>query len=56
VEGVPAAAHFSDCAESIPALWMNIAPTSVVDRRAEAIPAGARFSEWCQLWSPLAPD
>lgn len=56
VNGVPASSHFSDCAGPIPTEWMNIAPTSVVDRRDETIPAGARLSDPCQLWSPLAPD
>jgi hypothetical protein len=56
VEGVPAAAYFSDCADRIPALWMNIAPTSVVDRRNDVSPAGGLSSDGCQLWSRLASN
>jgi hypothetical protein len=53
---VPAGSHFSECARAIPAEWMNIAPTSFVDRRDELSQAGAHLSDGCQLWSDLAPD
>jgi hypothetical protein len=52
----PAGARFSDCARPIPAEWMNIAPTSVVDRRDDLAPTGAHLSDPCQLWSRLAMD
>jgi hypothetical protein len=54
VTNVPSGAYFADCAQPIPAEWMNIAPTSVVDRRDEAVPAGAHLSDPCQFWSHLA--
>jgi hypothetical protein len=56
VSNVPVDSHFSDCAQLIPTDWMNVAPTSVVDRRNDLSPAGAHLSDACQLQSDLAPD
>jgi hypothetical protein len=44
------------CAHPIPAPWMNIAPTSIVDRRNEETKAGSHLSDFCQLSSDLAID
>ena len=54
VEAAPAGSYFATCAQPIPASWMNIAPTSVVDRREEDTRAASHLSDWCQLWSDLA--
>jgi hypothetical protein len=54
VLNVPSGAYFSNCARPILAEWMNVSPTSVVDRRDEAVPAGAQLSDPCQLYSSLA--
>lgn len=56
VSDVPAHAYFSGCATPITTDWMNVAPTSVVDRRDDLAPAGAHLSDPCQFWSGLAPD
>ena len=56
VSDVPAGSYFSDCARAIPTDWMNVAPTSVVDRRDELSPTGVHLSDPCQLSSALAPD
>jgi hypothetical protein len=56
VEPAPAGSYFATCAQPIPAPWMNIAPTSIVDRRNEETKAGSHLSDWCQLWSNLAVD
>jgi hypothetical protein len=55
VSDVPARAYFSDCASPIPAGWMNVAPTSVVDRRDDLADTSAHLSDSCQLWSGLGP-
>jgi hypothetical protein len=54
VESVPAGAYFSKCPLPIPADWMNIAPTSFVDRRDEQTPVGSHLSDFCQLSSNLS--
>ena len=54
VEPAPPGSYFETCAQPIPAPWMNIAPTSIVDRRNEATKAGSHLSDWCQLWSILS--
>ena len=56
VEAAPSGSYFATCAQPIPAAWMNIAPTSVVDRRQEDTKAASHLSDWCQLWSDLAND
>ncbi len=54
VSGVPDRAYFSDCARSIPTHWLNVGPSSVVDRRDELTEAGATLSDPCQLHSDVA--
>jgi len=56
VEPAPPGSYFATCAQPIPATWMNIAPTSIVDRRSEETKAGSHLSDFCQLWSNLAVD
>jgi Right handed beta helix region len=56
VDAAPTGSYFGTCAQPIPAAWMNIAPTSVVDRRQEDTKAASHLSDWCQLWSDLAND
>jgi parallel beta helix pectate lyase-like protein len=56
VEPAPPGSYFATCAQPIPATWMNIAPTSIVDRRNEATKAGSHLSDFCQLWSNLDTD
>jgi hypothetical protein len=54
VEAAPPGSYFATCTQPIPAAWMNIAPTSIVDRRNEETKAASHLSDWCQLWSNLA--
>jgi hypothetical protein len=56
VEPAPVGSYFATCAQPIPATWMNIAPTSIVDRRREETKAGSHLSDFCQLFSNLAVD
>ena len=56
VESVSPGAYFTKCALPIPADWMNIAPTSFVDRRDEHTPVGSHLSDFCQLTSSLSTD
>jgi hypothetical protein len=56
VSRAPAGSYFSGCPQPIPADWMNVAPASIVDRRADTTQAGSHMSEWCQLWSDLSTD
>jgi hypothetical protein len=56
VEAAPSGSYFATCAQPIPSAWMNIAPTSIVDRRQEETKAASHLSDWCQLWSDLAVD
>lgn len=56
VSRVPGRTYFSDCRTRIPTEWMNVSPTSVVDRRNELTPTGSYLSEPCQLWSDLESD
>ena len=56
VEAAPPGSYFATCAQPIPAAWMNIAPTSLVDRRDDETKAASHLSDWCQLWSNLAVD
>jgi hypothetical protein len=46
-------AYFVTCDRPLAAEWMNVAPTSVVDRSDEVSPTGAHLTEPCQFWSPL---
>jgi hypothetical protein len=56
VSDVPEGSYFSDCAGAISTAWMNVSPTSFVDRRDEFAPTGAHLSDSCQFWSDLSPD
>jgi hypothetical protein len=56
VEAAPPGSYFATCAQPIPAAWMNIAPTSIVDRRNEETKAASHLSHGCQLSSNLAND
>lgn len=56
VEPAPPGAYFATCAQPIPAAWMNIAPTSIVDRRNEETSTASHLSDSCQLSSNLAND
>lgn len=56
VSDVPPGAWFSACVRRIPTDWMNVSPTSVVDRRDEFEPTGAHLSDPCQFWSAVAQD
>jgi hypothetical protein len=56
VESVSPGAYFTTCPLPIPAGWMNIAPTSFVDRRDEQTPVGSHLSDNCQLWSNLSTE
>jgi hypothetical protein len=56
VTNVPTDAVFSGCAQPVPTDWMNVAPTSVVDRGTDASPVGAHLSYLCQLSSALRVD
>jgi hypothetical protein len=56
VEPAPIGSYFATCAQPIPAPWMNIAPTSIVDRRNEEMKTGSHLSDFCQLASKLAVD
>jgi hypothetical protein len=56
IEGVSPGGHFAGCAERIPADAINVAPTSVVDRRGDPMQAGSHPSDWCQLWSAIAGE
>jgi len=54
VEAAPPGSYFATCEQPIPAAWMNIAPTSLVDRRDDETKAASNLSDWCQLWSDLS--
>jgi hypothetical protein len=56
VEPALSGSYFAGCAHPIPAEWMNIAPTSFVDRRNEETTTGSHLSDSCQLWSNLSTD
>ena len=56
VEAAPSGSYFATCAQPIPAACMNIAPTSIVDRRQEETKTASHLSDFCQLWSNLAVD
>ena len=54
VESPSTGAYFAGCPQPIPAEWMNIAPTSLVDRRNEQTSTGSHLSDSCQLFSKLS--
>jgi hypothetical protein len=54
VESPSIGSYFAVCPQPIPAEWMNIAPTSLVDRRDEQTATGSHLSDSCQLWSKLS--
>jgi hypothetical protein len=56
VTHVPSNEVFSACDETVPTDWMNVAPTSVVDRRNDLMPTGEHLSYLCQLSSVLVAD
>jgi hypothetical protein len=56
VTNVPTDTVFSGCAQPVPTDWMNVAPTSVVDRRNDAAPTGSHLSYVCQLSSGLKTE
>jgi len=56
IEDVPPGGRFAACAERIPADAINVAPTSVVDRRGDPMQAGSHSSDSCQLWSDIAGE
>ena len=49
VSDVPDGELFAGCADPIPMTWMNIAPTSAVDRHGELLQAASHLSEQCEL-------
>ncbi len=51
VTAAPSGSSFTACAQPIATEAINVAPTSVVDRRDDLTPAGSHLSDWCQLWS-----
>ena len=53
VSNVPSGAVFSDCTRPIAAEWMNVSPSSFIDRRDDIAPTGAQLSDSCQLWSAI---
>ena len=55
VTDLPAPSYFSNCERRIPTGWMNVAPTSFVDRGDESSFTGSYLTEPCQLLSPLTP-
>jgi hypothetical protein len=56
VEDVSSGGRFTACDERIVTEAINIAPTSVVDRRGDTMPAGSHASDSCQLWSAVATE
>ena len=53
VLNVPSGAFFSDCVRAIPTEWMNVSPSSFIDRRDDVGPTGASLSDPCQFWSDV---
>ena len=53
VSNVPAGEVFAGCPDPIPMVWMNISPTSAIDRHGEHIETAAQLSQRCEL-SPAA--
>ena len=54
VLGVPADAYFPGCPDPIPTGWMNISPTSAIDRHGEHVDTASHLSERCELsFAPL---
>jgi hypothetical protein len=48
--------YFAECSRPIPAEWMNISPTSIIDRRHEDTRTGSHLSDSCQLSSKLSTE
>ena len=48
--------YFAECSHPIPAEWMNISPTSIIDRRNEDTRTGSHLSDSCQLSSKLSTE
>jgi hypothetical protein len=55
VTDLPAPSYFSNCGTSISTGWMNVAPTSFVDRGDETTPTTTQFTDTCQFFSALRP-
>ena len=52
VTDVPPGA-FANCVNGMSTDWMNIAPTSIVDRSDERTPTGTHLSDTCQFFSAI---
>ena len=50
VTAAPPGSSFTACVQPMATDAINVAPTSVVDRRDDPTPAGSHLSEWCELW------
>jgi hypothetical protein len=55
VTDLPAPSYFANCGTLISTGWMNIAPTSFVDRGDETTPTTSQMADTCQFFSPLRP-
>ena len=55
VSDVPVGTKFSSCGRDLSSAWMNVAPSSYVDRRKEFTETAEAASDSCQFFSPLAP-
>jgi len=49
VDEVPVGDYFAGCADRIPTGWMNIAPSSAIDRHGESLQAASHLSNPCEL-------
>ena len=47
---------FANCRNDISTSWMNIAPTSVVDRGDDQTPTDAHLTDGCQFFSAVVPS
>ena len=54
VQAAPSGSYFSECEKPIPAVWMNVAPNSIVDRRDDESRAGSHLSDGCEFWSNIS--
>jgi hypothetical protein len=55
VTDVPAG-RFANCAKALPTGWMNVAPSSLVDRGDEATVTSDYMSDGCQFGSEVMPN
>ena len=55
VTDLPVPSYFSNCGTSISTGWMNVAPTSFVDRGDETTPTTSQLTDTCQFFSALRP-